>query len=65
MRPFGVHGRRLANPTYQQVCSGKTGHVEVAEITFDPSVISYSDLLHVFFTAARSDHAQSAGQRRG
>ena len=46
----GYMGGRLANPTYQQVCSGKTGHVEVAEITFDPSIISYSDLLHVFFT---------------
>ncbi len=46
----GYMGGRVANPTYQQVCSGKTGHVEVAEITFDPAVISYSDLLHVFFT---------------
>ena len=43
-------GGRTANPTYQQVCSGKTGHVEVAEVTFDPSVISFSDLLHVFVT---------------
>jgi peptide-methionine (S)-S-oxide reductase len=46
----GYMGGAAPNPTYQQVCSGKTGHVEVAEITFDPSVISYSDLLHVFFT---------------
>src|SRR5580693_9691489 len=46
----GYMGGRVDNPTYQQVCSGKTGHVEVAEITFDPSVISFSDLLHVFFT---------------
>jgi peptide-methionine (S)-S-oxide reductase len=46
----GYMGGASPNPTYQQVCSGKTGHVEVAEITFDPSVISYSDLLHVFFT---------------
>jgi peptide-methionine (S)-S-oxide reductase len=46
----GYMGGRTANPTYQQVCSGKTGHVEVAEITFDPSVLSYNDLLHVFFT---------------
>jgi len=44
---MGGHG---ANPTYRQVCSGNTGHVEVAEVTFDPSVLSYSDLLHVFFT---------------
>ncbi len=46
----GYMGGRSANPTYQQVCSGKTGHVEVAEITFDPAIISFSDLLHVFFT---------------
>lgn len=46
----GYMGGHVVNPTYQQVCSGKTGHVEVAEITFDPSIISYSDLLHVFFT---------------
>ena len=46
----GYMGGRVDNPTYQQVCSGKTGHVEVAEIVFDPSIISYSDLLHVFFT---------------
>jgi peptide-methionine (S)-S-oxide reductase len=46
----GYMGGRVANPTYQQVCSGKTGHVEVAEVTFDPSVITFSDLLHVFFT---------------
>jgi peptide-methionine (S)-S-oxide reductase len=47
----GYMGGQAANPTYQQVCSGRSGHVEVAEITFDPAVISYSDLLHVFFTA--------------
>jgi peptide-methionine (S)-S-oxide reductase len=47
----GYMGGRVPSPTYQQVCSGRSGHVEVAEITFDPAVISYSDLLHVFFTA--------------
>jgi peptide-methionine (S)-S-oxide reductase len=47
----GYMGGSTANPTYQQVCSGKSGHVEVAEVTFDPAVISFSDLLHVFFTA--------------
>jgi peptide-methionine (S)-S-oxide reductase len=46
----GYMGGRVNNPTYQQVCSGKTGHVEVAEIAFDPAIISFSDLLHVFFT---------------
>ena len=46
----GYMGGRTANPTYQQVCSGSSGHVEVAKITFDPAVISFSDLLHVFFS---------------
>ena len=46
----GYMGGHVANPTYQQVCGGRTGHVEVARITFDPSIISYDDLLHVFFT---------------
>jgi len=46
----GYMGGRTQNPSYEQVCSGKTGHVEVAEITFDPAVISYEDLLEIFFT---------------
>jgi peptide-methionine (S)-S-oxide reductase len=46
----GYMGGRVPDPSYEQVCSGKTGHVEVAEITFDPAVISYEDLLEVFFT---------------
>ena len=46
----GYMGGRTANPTYQQVCSGISGHVEVAKISFDPAVINFSDLLHVFFS---------------
>ncbi len=46
----GYAGGERANPTYQQVCSGETGHAEVVQITFDPAVISYRDLLDVFFT---------------
>jgi peptide-methionine (S)-S-oxide reductase len=45
----GYMGGKRANPTYQQVCSGATGHVEVVRVTFDPAVISYADLLDVFF----------------
>jgi peptide-methionine (S)-S-oxide reductase len=46
----GYMGGRIENPTYRQVCSGDTGHVEVVRVTFDPSVVSYRDLLEVFFT---------------
>lgn len=46
----GYMGGRIANPTYQQVCGGNTGHVEVAEITFDPNKLSFHDLLEIFFT---------------
>ncbi|HLZ07230.1 MAG TPA: peptide-methionine (S)-S-oxide reductase MsrA [Chloroflexota bacterium] len=46
----GYAGGTVANPTYDQVCSGRTGHAEVVQIKFDPTVISYKDLLDVFFT---------------
>ena len=45
----GYAGGHVANPTYEQVCSGATGHAEVAQITFDPEVISFEDLLYVFW----------------
>lgn len=47
----GYMGGRNANPTYKEVCGGNTGHVEVAEITFDPAKLSFHDLLEIFFTA--------------
>ena len=46
----GYAGGRRPNPTYEQVCTGTTGHAEVVQITYDPAQISYSDLLDVFFT---------------
>jgi len=45
----GYIGGTVANPTYKQVCGGDTGHAEAIRITYDPSVISYGDLLDVFF----------------
>lgn len=46
----GYAGGHTAAPTYQQVCSGTTGHAEVTQITYDPTVVSYRDLLSVFFS---------------
>jgi peptide-methionine (S)-S-oxide reductase len=46
----GYTGGHVPNPSYAQVCDGKTGHAEAVQITFDPSVLSYRDLLTVFFT---------------
>ena len=46
----GYAGGDVPEPTYEQVCSGTTGHVEVVRITFDPEVVSYRELLDVFFT---------------
>jgi len=45
----GYMGDTLAQPTYEQVCSGKTGHAEVVQLTFDPAEISFSEILEVFF----------------
>jgi peptide-methionine (S)-S-oxide reductase len=45
----GYAGGTVTNPSYEQVCSGTTGHAEVAQVTFDPSVISYRDVLETFF----------------
>lgn len=45
----GYAGGHTSSPTYQQVCSDTTGHAEVVKIEFDPAIISYADLLDVFF----------------
>ena len=46
----GYSGGTVTNPTYHQVCSGRTGHAEVTRVEFDPSVVSYDDLLNVFWS---------------
>ena len=45
----GYAGGQSPDPTYEQVCSGRTGHAEVVQVTFDPAVIRYQDILDVFF----------------
>ena len=45
----GYMGGKAANPTYEQVCGGDTGHAEVVRITFDPAMVSFKELLEVFF----------------
>jgi peptide-methionine (S)-S-oxide reductase len=45
----GYAGGTVDNPTYYQVCSGTTGHAEVVQITFDPKIITFGDMLYVFW----------------
>jgi len=46
----GYAGGAAAHPTYEQVCSGMTGHAEVVRVTFDPQVVTFKELLQIFFT---------------
>jgi peptide-methionine (S)-S-oxide reductase len=47
----GYAGGTLANPTYEDVCTDRTGHAEVVEVEYDPAQVSYEQLLDVFFTS--------------
>ena len=46
----GYAGGQTPRPTYEQVCTGRTGHAEVVQVTFDPAVVSFRQILEVFFT---------------
>ena len=46
----GYAGGKVSDPTYQQICTGTTGHAEVVQVTFDPNVITYEEILKIFFT---------------
>ena len=58
----GYSGGKLANPTYEQVGTGTTGHAESVRVTYDPSVVSYRQLLEVFFRVA---HDPTTRDRQG
>ena len=58
---MGYCGGTTENPTYREVCTGTTGHAEALEIEYDPSVISYQDLLKVFWKI----HNPTQGLRQG
>jgi peptide-methionine (S)-S-oxide reductase len=57
----GYAGGHVDHPSYEQVCGRRTGHAEVVQISFDPAVVSYRDLLDVFFTIHDSDHQDRQG----
>lgn len=57
----GYMGGTLKNPTYRDVCTDKTGHAEVVQIEFDPSVVSYHDLLRIFWES----HDPTTPNRQG
>jgi len=61
----GYAGGHVKNPTYEDVCTGETGHAEVARIEFDPAVLSYSKLLEVFFEAHDPTTLNSQGADHG
>jgi peptide-methionine (S)-S-oxide reductase len=61
----GYAGGKSEKPTYRQVCNGDSGHIEVVQVTFDPSVVSYRDLLGVFFTAHDPTSMDQQGADRG
>ena len=61
----GYSGGPRPDPTYEQVCDGNTGHAEVVRITFDPAVVSYREILEIFFTIHDPTTLNRQGNDRG
>lgn len=61
----GYSGGRSVNPTYQEICTGRSGHAEVIQVTFDPSLLSYREILDVYFTIHDPTTLNRQGNDRG
>jgi len=57
----GYAGGHVENPTYRQICTGRTGHAEVVQVTFDPAQVGYEDILRMFFVS----HDPTTRDRQG
>ncbi len=61
----GYEGGKIKNPTYKEICTGTTGHAEVIQITYDPTIIDFNTLLEVFFTTHDPTTLNRQGNDKG
>ena len=61
----GYMGGATLNPTYKDICSGQTGHAEVVQVTFDPEVVTFKEILEIFFTLHDPTTLNRQGNDRG
>ncbi|TDA68230.1 peptide-methionine (S)-S-oxide reductase [Sulfuricurvum sp. IAE1] len=61
----GYAGGKRKNPSYEQVCTGATGHAEVVEVTFDPDIITYGEILEIFWAIHDPTTLNAQGADRG